>query len=430
MNTRHFIAALSLACAASLAACGSASSIADSGVPTASVQKGDVQVKVGTTGEIRSTELRVLPAPPVSGGTLQITQLARTGTPVSVGDVIIQFDPTEQLYILAQNRNDLAQAEQEIAKAVADASVQTSQDKLALLKARFAVRRAELEVSKNELVSEIDGRKNILTLDDSKRALAQLEQDIKSHVSANDAALALSEEKKHKATLAIEQAESNIAKMTVKSPINGIVVRMPNRDAMGGMIFDGMSLPEYQVGDQPRPGTSVAQVINLSQLEVVVQANEGDRSLLAVGLPVQVRVTALPGEEFPASVKTIAGSSGHEFWDDNPRRTFEVTLTLAKPDQRFRPGYATRVTVLGTEMKGVLSVPSEAVFDQAGKTIVYLKKSGSFDRHEVKVRAYSEGRAVVEGLTLGDEVALVNPEKRANQKKGSSGGPALTAGVG
>jgi hypothetical protein len=106
-----------------------------------------------------------------------------------------------------------------------------------------------------------------------------------------------------------------------------------------------------------------------------------------------------------------------------------VSLRLAHADPRLRPGYATRVTILGSQMKGVLSVPREAVFDGGGKSIVYLKKGASFERQEVKVRAYTEGRAVVEGVSPGNVVALVNPEKRGNPKKESTGsGPVLTAG--
>jgi HlyD family secretion protein len=409
--------------------CHRPTAVAEAELPTAKVEKGDLQVKVIATGELKTMETRVLAAPPVAGGTLQIVELARTGAQVHAGNAVLRFDPSEQEYNLAQNRSDLAQAEQEIAKARADAAVQVSQDQLNLLKDKFAVRRAELEVSKNELVSEIDAKKNLLTLDEAKRALAQLQLDIKSHAAANQASITLSEEKKNKARIAMEQAQENIQKMTVRSPIDGLVVVHMNRDAAGGIFFDGMTLPDYQVGDQARPGASVGEVIDISQLEVSVQAKETDRTLLGADMAAEVQVNALPSEMFNATVKRVAGASAHEFWDDNPQRTFEVSLRLAHADPRLRPGYATRVTILGSHMKGVLSVPREAVFDGGGKSIVYLKKGGSFERLEVKVRAYTEGRAVVEGVSPGNEVALVNPEKQGNPKKESTGsGPVLTAG--
>lgn len=422
---------LLLLAAMPLCSCRRSAALVESVVPTAGVVKGDLQVKVLTKGQLKSTETRLLTAPPVGGGTLQIVQLERTGTHVRTGEVVLRFDPSEQEYSMAQNRSDLAQAEEEIAKARADAAVQTSQDQLALLKNKFAVRRAELDVSKNELVSEIDGKKNLLALDEAKRALAQLELDIKSHAAANEASIALSEEKRNKARLAMEQAQQNIEKMTVRAPIDGLVVVHGNRDSTGGVFFYGMTLPDYQVGDQARPGSPIAEVIDLSQLEVSVQANETDRSLLGTDLQAEVSVNAMPGELFPAKVKMIAGATAHEFWDDNAQRTFEVSLQMTHTDPRLRPGYATRVTILGSQLPGVLSVPREAIFEEGGKSVVYLKKGSSFERQEVKVRAFTEGRAVIEGLPVGSQVALVNPEKRNNQKKDNSGnGPVLTAGAG
>jgi len=61
----------------------------------------------------------------------QIIELAKPGTLMHTGDVVLEFDPRPAKYNLEQNRSDLQQAEQEIAKARADAAVQTAEDKTA-----------------------------------------------------------------------------------------------------------------------------------------------------------------------------------------------------------------------------------------------------------------------------------------------------------
>ena len=149
-------------------------------IPFAEVKHGELDMKVYTNGELRANNSMMLAAPPIGGGSLQITHLLHTGTLVKKGDVVIEFDPSEQHFKLDQNRSELLQAEQDIIKAKADAAVEAAQDKVALLKARFDVRRAELDVQKNELVSSIDARKNDLALEQAKRVLAELEQDVKS----------------------------------------------------------------------------------------------------------------------------------------------------------------------------------------------------------------------------------------------------------
>jgi HlyD family secretion protein len=402
----------------------------DSEIPTTTVKEVDLQLKVFTTGALRTSQSRAITAPPIAGGTLQIITLARAGTHVHTGDVVLEFDPSQQEYNLGQNRSDLLQAEQEIVKAKADAAVQTAEDQTALLKARYAVRRAELEVSKNELVSPIDAQKNLLALDEAKRALAQLQQDIQSHSASNQAALAISEEKRHKARLAMEQAEQNIKNMHITAPIDGLVVIHSNADSTGGFFMGGMTLPDYHVGDQANPGSSIAEVIDISHLEVSAQIGETDRTNLKTGQFVDVKIDALPGESFSGKVQTVGGATTHEFWDDNTQHKFDVAIQLDHPDSRLRPGFAVRLGILGDHLSRAVSIPGEAVFEHDGKKVVYCKRNRGFEMQEVKVRALSEGRAILEGISSGTIVALVNPEKNftGKEKRNSTSNPSLGPG--
>src|SRR5437899_4620517 len=189
-----------------------------------------------------------------------------------------------------------------------------------------------MEVSKNDLVSFIDAQKNLLAREQAKRALTQLQQDLRSHSASNQAALALTEEKRHKARLAMEQAEQNIKNMHITTPIDGLVVIHGNRDSTGGFFIDGMTLPDYHVGDQVNPGSSIAEVIDISHLEVSAQVSETDRINLKPGQSVEINVDALPGETFSGKVQTVGGATSHEFWDENARHKFDVAVQIDGPD--------------------------------------------------------------------------------------------------
>src|SRR5690349_10637612 len=149
------------------------------GIPTARVVRGPLALNVYATGELRAGRTVTMVTPPV-GGMLRIVQLVPTGGPVKAGEVVMEFDPADQLYNLEQARTDLAEAQQEIVKMKADREVQAAQDDVDLLTARYDVRRAELDVMNNEFISAIDAEKNALSLEEAKRRLAQLEQDVKS----------------------------------------------------------------------------------------------------------------------------------------------------------------------------------------------------------------------------------------------------------
>jgi HlyD family secretion protein len=401
----------------------------DSEIPTATVKEVDLQLKVVTKGALHTEQSRAVTAPPIAGGTLQIVQLTAAGAHVHTGDVVLEFDPSQQEYNLAQNRSDLEQADQEIVKAKADAAVQTAEDQTALLKAKYAVRKAELEVSKNELISQIDGQKNILALEEAKRALTQLEQDIRSHGASNEAALAISEEKHHKARLEMDRAEQNIKSMRITSPIEGLMVIHGNRGATGGFFMEGMSLPDYHVGDQVNAGSSIAEIIDSSHLEISAQVDEMARTNLKTGQSVDITIDALPGETFSGKVKTVGGATAREFWDDNAKHKFDVAIQLDRSDARLRPGFEAHLSILGDHLERAVSLPAEAVFEHGGKKIVYCERGKGFEIQEVKVRALSEGRAVLEGIPVGTVVALVNPEKKhaGKPKENGSAGPSLGA---
>ena len=87
-------------------------------------------------------------------------------------------------------------------------------------------------------------------------------------------------------------------------------------------------------------------------------------------------------------------------------------MQLDRVEPRLRPGFAVRLNILGDQLPHAVSIPAEAVFQRDDKKIVYCRRLGGFEAREVKVRALSEGRAILEGVPLGTVVALVNPEKR------------------
>lgn len=394
-------------------------------VPTGLVKRGDLDMKVFVTGELRASHSEMLTAPPIGGGALQITHLLHTGAAVKKGELVVEFDPTEQLYKLDQNRSELLQAEEEITKAKADAAVTAAQDKVALLKARFDVRRAELDVQKNELVSAIDARKNELALEGAQRVLAELDQDIKSRSASNQASISLAQEKRNKAKLAMDQAEDNIKKMRVTSPMDGLVALEKNDGAAGGFFFTGMTLPEYREGDQVEPGRTVGQIIDPNGLDLIAKVGELERNSIKAGQSVDFQLDALPGSTFHGTVKTVGGSNTRRFWEDDSASKFEVNITLVENDPRLRPGLTAHVFINSDPKKGVLYVPRQAVFLKDNKRVLYVRNGSNFDLHEVKIQAENESRAAIEGVSAGTEIGLVDPtapRKNTNQSAPTPGG--------
>jgi HlyD family secretion protein len=378
-------------------------------IPLAVVKRGEIDVRVHAIGELRASHSIMLTAPAIGGDALQITSLVPTGTLVKKGEIVVEFNPSEQRYKLEQSHSELLQAEQEITKARADAVVLNAEDKVALLKARYAVRRAELDVQKNELVSQIDAEKNQLALQQAKRMLAELEKDLESHQASGQASIYLAQEKQNKAKLAMDVAQQNLEKMRVASPMDGMVSVQKNTAAAGDYYFTGMSLPDYHPGDETRPGNSIAQVVDPQGMDLVTKVSEQDQGNVKAGQAVEVVFDALPARVFRGSVKSLSGMSMHQIWDTPAAGSFEVSIQLTDTDDRLRSGFTAQIVFLGSSKKNVLYLPRQALFMKDGKRIVYVKRGSGYEQREVKVESETESRAVIAGLDEGTRVAFVDP---------------------
>ena len=382
---------------------------AQRGIPTIRVARGNLDLKIYTAGELRAGKTAMLVAPPV-GSSLRLIFLARTGTRVKAGDLVADFDPSDQEHNLEMADYDLKQAEQAIAKARADALVQDSQDKVDLLKAEFDVRRAEMDVSKKDLVSAIDAKKNALALDEAQRHLAQLKEDIPSHATSNQAEIDVAQEKLAKARLTMALAQKNIQSMHLRAPMDGLVTVQENRPTFW---YPGMRLTEYREGDEVQPGGFVAQVLDVDQMEMQGKVAETDRANLSPGESADLQIYALPHRKITGRVKDVAGAAlQNMFFGDSGNSRFGVVIALDHPDPDLRPGLTGIVAISAGELKNVLYLPPQAIFAKSGNPVVYVRKGSDFSPQKIRITRRSETRVAVEGLAVGTEVALVNPDEQ------------------
>lgn len=400
-----------------------------SDTPTARVTRGPLKLTVHATGELRAGRTMTMVTPPV-GGMLRIVKMIPTGLSVKAGDVVMEFDPADQQYQLEQAKSELAEAEQGIVKMKADAAVQAAQDQVALLTARFDVRRAELDASGNEFIGAIQAQKNVLSLEEARRRLAQLEEDVKSRSLTNRASLAVAEERRNKAQLAMARANQIIDSLVMKAPIDGVVSVKENRDASGGFFFFGMVLPEYREGDSVWPGRPVLDVIESGRMEMRAKVDESDRANLTSGEPANVYVDTLPGETFKAKVGALSQLAARAsfFESASITRQFDITFQFDNPDPRLKAGSSARVVIDDKEIPSALHVPRQAVFEKNGKTHVFVRAGERFEQRDVKVAQRTESRVVLEGLAEGTEVALVDPTAAARPASAASSAPMPSGG--
>jgi HlyD family secretion protein len=388
-----------------------------SDIPTTSVKRGDVTFTVTARGELQGGQSEMLTTPMMGGGQLVLTSLRTPGDQVKDGDIVAQFDTTEQEFKLKEAQADLAEAEQQVVQAEADGHAKEIEAEYELVQAKADLRQAELEARRNPLLAAITARQNTLAVEAAKDHLRQLEHDIPSRKANATAGIAIQEAARNKATVQATTAQRNIDSMTLKAHRTGYVSIQQNTNS--NFMFTGMQLPFFQLGDSVRPGMAVAQIPDLSNWDVSSRIGELDRGHLAEGQKVNIRVIAVPNQVFTGHVKTLAGTTGPP-WD----RRFECKIALDKASPEVRPGMSANIEITTETLPNVLSVPAQAVFESDGRSFVYLQTAGSFVPADIKVVRRSESQVVFTGLKEGQLVAMASPDQQ-NKKTGA--GSALQA---
>jgi biotin carboxyl carrier protein len=294
-------------------------------IPLAEVKRGDLEVRTYLRGELRAVRSMTLTAPNL-GSQSQITRLAPAGALARAKDLIVEFDDSERRASLEDDELEVQRIGENLVKAETDLDIRKSQDEVELVKARFAVERAQLENKKNELVGSIEARKNELTLEEANRREAKLKEDIKSRLQQREAELSVLREQLNKAQLDSDRERRRIEQARVLTPIAGLVSILENR--AGGRGGFGQTTPTIREGDQIPAGMAVAQILDLSEMELVAKVEEVERANLRETQEAVIYLDALPGKPVTGKIKTLGSTATTNIFRGEATKKFDTLLSL------------------------------------------------------------------------------------------------------
>lgn len=291
---------------------------------TATVRQGDFVVRAFTRGELRAVRSATITAPNLSGQT-QITLLAAPGSFAREKNVVAIYDDTAVQSRVIESQIELDKIQQRLLKARSDLQISANKDEVDLLEARYAVRRAELQLKRNELISSIDARKNELTLEESRRRLERLQSDVQSKREQAEAQIRVLQEQRRRALIELNRDKARVLEAKSLAPISGLIAVKQNYGQ--GMRF-GAEVPELREGDEISPGTPVVDILDLSELEIAAKVSEVDRANLREGQDVLVRLDALPGETFRGKIKSMSSTASSNVMSGDPSKKFDVYFSI------------------------------------------------------------------------------------------------------
>lgn len=409
MTARRVLVAVGILAVVAVAGFAMTSGGAAPNATTVPVTHGDFVDFIQIRGDIRPAKSITLSAPLQSGGDLQITKLVKNGAAVKKGDIVVEFDATSLEQRLAERRSDLKSAEGEIEQLQAQQRITIEEQKTALLKAKYDVERAKLDLGKRDLISEVEYQEAKLALSDAEQRLKETQAKEISAAAAAQADLVGKVRKRDKAKFDVERTEAGIAQLRLRAPADGVVNILTNPRTQS--MFGGGGT-EFHEGERAWAGATILELPDLSSIHLEARLDETDRGRLKVGQEAVVRIEAVPGRDFQAKVDLISVLARVDFssgWP--PVRNFDLGLILSDPDSRIKPGMTANARIAADRLPDSTLVPVEAIFQKDGRPVVYRLNGSKFDEQPIDiVRRGREQAAVTSGVSAGDKLAVRRPD--------------------
>jgi len=278
---------------------------------TEGVIRGDLTVTVSATGKLQPTN-EVEVGRELSGPVEKV--------------FVDENDRVKRGEVLA--RLDVAKLTDQVTKS--KAAVNAAKAQVAQAKATAAEAAATL--SRLRKVAELSGGKvpSQTELESAQAAVLRAQADEKSA----DAAVA-------QAVAALKSDETNLAKASIRSPIDGIV--LTRQIEPGQTVAASLQTPVL---------FTLAE--NLTQMELQVDVDEADVGQVKPGQPAFFTVDAWPGREYPADIVRVG--YGSQITDNVV--TYKTILKVNNDDLTLRPGMTATAEITTASRQNVLLVPN------------------------------------------------------------------------
>lgn len=247
--------------------------------------------------------------------------------------------------------------------------------------------------------------------------LSDLQARVADRAAAVDAAKAALEEAQRQHTAATGLAAQNFisptALQTSQSKLDAASSQLKSAQAqlttarigvseanlvapIGGVVAKRSVVPGEKLSmEQP-----VLTIVDLAELELAGAVGTHEVSLLAPGMPVDVRVE---GVDQPVAGKLIRISPAAE----PGTRAIGVTIAIANPQEKFRAGQYALASIVLPDSGLHLTVPALAIVNVAGQDHVWLIDRGALVRRAITTGRRDDARGLVEviaGLTPAAQV--------------------------
>ncbi len=290
----------------------------------------------GSVEPVRSHSVVVPRLAGTGNGTLVIAHLVKPGTRVTRGDLLIEFDRQAQIKNASDRRAEYRDFVEQINRKRGEQLTARAHGEAELKMAENAVKSAELDVQKAEIVPPITAEQNRLTLDEARAKADQLRRTFDLRRKAEAAEMRALDIQRDRALNAARHAETNAEKMRVTSPIDGMVVLKST--------WKNGTMGEVQEGEEVRSGLGILDVVDSSAMRVRARVNQADMPALRLGASARITLDSYPSRTFSGRLEQLS-QIGAVSQMSNRVRTFMAVFSIDGSDPHLMPDLAAAIDI-------------------------------------------------------------------------------------
>ena len=257
-------------------------------------------------------------------------------------------------------------------------------------------------------------------LAEAERAMRKAEIEARSNLALKEAAKKTAESIYQQELSRKKEIEAEIAKCTVMSPQDGLVVYYVPEQVRGG---GGSQQSVVAQGEPVREGQKMIQIPDLTRMLVTVKVPEAFVAHLHNPTPgnrdtrqkAQIKVDSFSKQTLHGTIEAVATVASTQDWFASDVMVYKTTVSVHEVVPGLKPGMSAEVTIFADETpKPVLVVPVQAVLGTismgADRKCFVVGANGQPEERDIVVGMSNERLVEVKsGLNEGDQVVL-NPQ--------------------
>lgn len=364
-------------------------------IPTYQVNTQEFAIEITATGEIEAAESQKIITP--GRRPMMLSWLAEENTYVNEGDIIARFDAER----ITRDKNEEEFAVRKLQQDIINSQAAQTQEKQDIKSEQSFVEEEfafvdRFAIDDLRIYSQLDIIDTLQNRDflEAKDSFLSWKED--SVLAQHDSAMSVLDIQQQGHQSKLQQYLSALKQLEVKAPYSGLLVYVKDRRG-----------EKPSVGNTVFPGSPIAEIPNLENIQARLYVLANDAIDLAEGQRVDVQLDAFPNKSFSGQLTSVAAFP-REIKRGNPIKYYELTASIDEQDTRIlKPGRKLSATISVTKPMNAIAVPLQSISYEQEQSFVYLQKGNEF-----MLQPVTTGRKnlyfieITSGLTLKDEIAL------------------------